>query len=259
MTLNRRIEPFMILRSPTEQAGANASAWEAVTLSQQTNAPIAYATQPAHAKLAGVIASHLNSDMFGTLPPEVVDAISGHDAGWALLDLAALEGAENTPPKSFVEYDADKGVKAWKRSIQEAHGRSLLAGILTSRHFCLLAPKQSTVHQRFLQEETNCRRELETDLLVESDDLDRYTAALGFCDLVSLSLCSGIVGSYTIPQSHPADPSSLGCSQLMFSATETELRFHQPVVEHVFEVSLAIWEPSGSGSLKSRTLNWRIH
>ena len=88
-------------------------------------------------------------------------------------------------------------------SIGERH--SLLAGVLTSRHFCLLAPQDNSVHHQFWQEETERRELIETGCF-EFSDLDRFTAALGFCDLLSLLLCSGVEQRAMVPLAHPANP-----------------------------------------------------
>ena len=48
--------------------------------------------------------------------------------------------------------------EAWRKSIREAEARSALAGILTSRHFCLLAPRDSDPHHAAFAERESARR-----------------------------------------------------------------------------------------------------
>jgi hypothetical protein len=164
-------------------------------------------SQPSHAALAGQLSGFLDQSAFGPIPQEVIAIIGRHDLGWREADETALKRADHTPPKSFLAVDPEDAVQAWRASIRFAERPSLLARILTSRHFCLLAPQNDSVHYQFWQEETE-RRELLEQSCPESADLSRFTAALGFCDLLSLFLCSGVEQSATIPLAHPADPGS---------------------------------------------------
>src|SRR5579884_1454414 len=128
----------MILRKPSPQPDGKArSAWSAFAETQQNHTPPAgYVSQPAHAALAGRLAAALTPDLFGHLPEDVIEAVARHDTGWAGPDLAALECAAGTEPIGFLVYPPEKAVLAWKRSIDEAEGRSALQGVLVSRHFC---------------------------------------------------------------------------------------------------------------------------
>jgi hypothetical protein len=194
---------------------AGQDAWQAFAKIQQpptlsTQGTLAGCiTQPAHAALAARLAAALDPGVFGALPSEVIDAIGRHDAGWAEPDLAALECVGEKPPHSFLAYPAEAAVDAWRKSIREAEARSALAGMLTSRHFCLLAPRDSDpYHAAFVEQENQRRAPHEATSSTLRTDLNRYTAALGFCDLLSLYLCSGLTGAVRIPLAHPADPAA---------------------------------------------------
>ena len=132
----------MILRiddaSATEASGHEA--WPAFEKTQRTTGRFTGCiSQPAHAALSARLAAALKPEVFGVLPPEVIDAIARHDAGWADHDLTALEWAAEQQPRSFLAYPVERAVQAWRKSIRETETCSPLAGILTSRHFCLLA------------------------------------------------------------------------------------------------------------------------
>src|SRR3954454_17866857 len=61
-----------------------------------------YVSQPAHARLAGVLPANLLQEPFGQLPAEVVEAVAQHDIGWSIADLAALESIAIAAPASFL-------------------------------------------------------------------------------------------------------------------------------------------------------------
>ena len=100
----------MILRiddaSATEASGQEA--WPAFEKTQRTTGRFTGCiSQPAHAALAARWAAALKPEVFGVLPPEVIDAIARHDAGWADHDLTALEWAGEQQPRSFLAYPAE--------------------------------------------------------------------------------------------------------------------------------------------------------
>jgi hypothetical protein len=80
-------------------------------------------TQPAHAALAARLAAALDPSVFGALPPEVIDAISRHDAGWAEPDLAALECVGEKQPHSFLAYPVEAAVDAWRLDVPDGAPR----------------------------------------------------------------------------------------------------------------------------------------
>ena len=63
--------------------------------------------------------------------------------------------------------------------------------MIVSRHFSLLAQHDPVHHQRFLQAEKSRQRKLAGTREAMRISTG-WTAALGFCDLVSLSLLSGL-------------------------------------------------------------------
>jgi hypothetical protein len=199
-------------------------AWQSVVDSQRSSSISAFISQPAHAQLAGQIAVVLGDDLFGSIPSEVVDIISRHDAGWAETDLMALENESGEPQLSFLSVSAAVGVSAWRRSIAAAEAVSPLAAALTRRHFWLLAPRDDDfAHQEFIEEQEVCMQEQKRTGYPGSD-LTRFTAALGFCDLLSLHLCSGRAVCVQLTLSHPADPASRMAEQVTVSISNGEVR-----------------------------------
>jgi hypothetical protein len=216
-------------------------------------------TQPAHAALAARLAAALDPSAFGALPPEVIDAIGRHDAGWAEPDLAALECVGEKQPHSFLAYSTEAAVDAWRRSIREAEVRSALAGLLTSRHFCLLAPRDNDpYHAAFVEQETQRRAPQEATSSTLRTDLDRYTAALGFCDLLSLYLCSGLTGVVRIPLAHPADPAAHHATSAAVFLAEQTLCINQPAIPSGTVVYADGWIVSSPKILASHRFKWTI-
>jgi hypothetical protein len=251
----------MILRvnaAAGKKTGAIPDAWHSFIDSQKpSNTFEGFVSQPAHARLAGNIAAVLDRTVFGTLPAEVIEATSLHDVGWAESDLAALESSTESLPDSFLSLPATKAIKAWRMSIRAAEERSLLSGILTSRHFCLLAPKDvDGAHDAFRNEENKRCKALESASSYAFDDLTRFTSALGFCDLLSLYLCCGHTGAITLPLTHPADPQANQARRAILNVTQNELSFDQPVVRPDSRVAVDGWEGTGAGVFSSRRLAW---
>jgi hypothetical protein len=261
----------MILRighAAATAAAAGQDAWQAFAKTQQP-APLSTPgtlagciTQPAHAALAARLAAALHPGIFGALPADVIEAIGRHDAGWAEPDLAALEHVGEKQPHSFLAYPAKDAVDAWRKSIREAEARSALAGILTSRHFCMLAPRDSDPHHAaFAEHESERRIPHEAASSIPSSDLDRYTAALGLCDLLSLYLCSGLTGAVRIPLAHPADPASQHTSVTVFFAGET-FRFDRTDSEPIMAPGTLLhadgWVAYAPNVLASQRFYWTI-
>ena len=154
--------------------------------------------QAEHAKLAGELAAHLVVEVFGELPAEVIEAIGLHDSGWRESDEAQLAS-----PKSFLAVSPEVSAACWTRSVRNAERISPLAGVLTARHFRAVA-QDVPAHQAFVAAETLRMEATERQLGIPREALARWTAALGFCDLLSLYLCCGTRQAAVFPLAHPA-------------------------------------------------------
>ena len=196
-----------------ESAGPS-SAWGRIDAAQRSaRLPCLLVPQPAHAVLAGEIAAGLVSATLGELPPEIVRAIQMHDTGWASSDAQQIQRlrsggpqAAKAKPVSFVAIPPGEAAEAWTTSIDTIEGWSEIGAIIVSRHFTLLAEHDQAHHQRFLQTERLRQRKLESSSMARGEDLQRWTAALGFCDLVSLYLVSGLSSPVEFPLAHPSSP-----------------------------------------------------
>src|ERR1700761_7963314 len=134
----------------------------------------------------------LNGIIFEPVPEEVLETIADHDAGWAETDLTALEQVESRPPTSFVSLTAESAVRIWRRSIERAAKRSRLSEYLVRSHFYLLAPRDGQrEHQLFREEQEERLRVAGIGASYDPPDLARFVSYLGFCELLSLHLCSG--------------------------------------------------------------------
>jgi hypothetical protein len=237
----------------------DSSAWEAFARTQRSRRREGWVSQPAHAALAGRLAAALEDAVFGGLPREVIDTVRLHDTGWAVPDLTALECCVEAEPHSFLNYSPDKAVEAWRRSVREAESRSLVDGILTSRHFCLLAPRDDhPTHEEFITAETARREPHEEACDVSPEELGRYTAALGFCDLLSLCLCSGLTGTIRMPLAHPAGPEAQEAEEIPISIGANTIGFDRPVLRPGTQVYVDIWIGAGTGPLRNQRICWRL-
>ena len=250
----------MVLRPAPHGALAEArQAWPAFEATQKASQWLmGCVTQPAHAALSGQIAAALHPALFGPLPAEVIDTIANHDAGWSAPDLAALESAGDSAPQSFLAIPPRDAVVAWRNSIRSAEARSTRSGLLTSRHFTLLDPHDGDPdHDRFRTDETARRQPDESAAELSRDDLDRYTAALGFADLLSLCLCSGLQGTILLPEAHPADPAAANIDTVAVTIySEGQLTSASPVLRPGTSLSATAWAFTAPHGLVLHRLHW---
>jgi hypothetical protein len=133
--------------------------------------------------------------------------------------------------------------------------------MVISRHFSLLAG-HDPVHQRFLETEKLRQRKLASSAneadSPKGDDLVRWTAALGFCDLVSLSLLSGL-GSVELPLAHPASPEAQTAPSVKMQVAGRHLRFTPAVARAGCALSSnALWHPLPAHGPRAETLSWEV-
>jgi hypothetical protein len=233
--------------------------WQSFADSQNPRNPVlGHISQPSHAALAGQIASALDDSLFGRIPDAVIEIIGRHDVGWAEFDLAALERMSTALPLSFLGVPPEIGVTAWRRSIAAAERTSPLAGALTRKHFSLLAPRDGdAAHRQFIEEQAPRVHEEETQLKECLPDGGRF-AALGFCDLVSLHLCSGSSASVRIPLTHPADPESHKADYATVSVAQGVIQVDRPRCWSSGLISIEGWIRSEPNGLSAMTFEWRL-
>ena len=234
-------------------------AWQSVADSQASGGNVtAYISQVAHADVAGQIASVLDQALFGSLPDSVIGVIARHDAGWAESDLKALESDFEDSAISFLSVSPAIGVSAWRKSIAAAEAVSPLAAALTRKHFWLLAPRDDDpVHQEFLKEQ-GVHLQHTDGAEYASSDLDRFASALGFCDLLSLHLCSGSPNCVRIPLAHPADPNSSGAEHVTISVTHGEVRMDRRHCWRAESAGVFGWRRSNSNGLSRARFQWKF-
>ncbi len=242
-----------------DAASEGASAWARVEAAQrQSRLPCLLVPQPAHAVLAGELAAGLT--FFGELPPEIMRAIQMHDTGWAASDAQQIQrlrsgGAQAGHAVSFVAIPPREVEEAWTASINTVEAFSKPGAMIISRHFSLLAAHHA-VHQRFLQAEQSRQRKLAAG--VNDVDLARWTAALGFCDLVSLFLLSGL-SSVDLPLAHPASPEAQTASRVTMQVTGPHIRFTPGVVRGGCALSIqALRHPVPAQGPRAETLTWEV-
>lgn len=237
------------------------SAWAQVEAAQrQVRLPCLLVPQPAHAVLAGELAAGLHC--FGELPAEIRRAIQMHDTGWAASDAQQIQRlrsggahAGNRDPVSFIAIPPGEAEEAWTASIDAVEAFSKLGAVVISRHFSLLAQHDKARHQRFLQAEKSRQRRLEGNPI----DLDRWTAALGFCDLVSLYLLSGLNRAVEFPLAHPASPLAQAAPRVKMQVDGKSLRFTREIVSPGCSLSIqALKHPLPVQGPRAETLSWEV-
>jgi hypothetical protein len=236
-----------------------ASAWARVEAAQRQKRSVCLLVpQPAHAVLAGELAAGLTC--FGELPPEITQAIQMHDTGWAASDAQQIQrlrsnGAQAGHAVSFVAIPPREVEEAWTASINTVEALTKPGAMIISRHFTLLAGHDA-VHQRFVEAEKSRQRKLAAS--TNEVDLARWTAALGFCDLVSLSLISGL-SRVELPLAHPASPQAQTASRARMQVTGRHLRFTPGIVRAGTSLSIqALKHPVPKQGPRAKTLTWEV-
>ena len=247
------------------KSGGPSSAWGRIEAAQRSaRLPCLLVPQPAHAVLAGEIAAGLVAASFGELPPEIVRAIQMHDTGWAASDAQQIQRlrsgqASKAIPVSFVAIPPGEAAEAWTTSIDTIEGWSEIGAIIVSRHFTLLAEHDEAHHQRFLQTERLRQRKLENSSMASSEDLERWTAALGFCDLVSLYLVSGLSSPVEFPLAHPSSPQAQTAPRVKMEMEGRALRFTPETLQAGCTLSIqALKHPVSVQGARAETLTWEV-
>lgn len=249
-----------------EGADVGGSAWARVEAAQRQQRPACLLVpQPAHSVLAGELA--LGLTCFGELRPEITRAIQMHDTGWAASDAQQIQrlrsgGDQAGKAVSFLSIPPREVEEAWTASIHTVEAFSKTGAMVISRHFHLLAG-HDPVHQHFVEVEKARRQRLEASADAEDppngDDLERWTAALGFCDLVSLFLLSGLSREVELPLAHPASPQALTAPRVRMQVLGGKLRFTPGVVRAGCVLSIqALKHPLPKQGPRAETLTWEV-
>jgi hypothetical protein len=241
-----------------EPAPAASSAWAKVeAVQRRVRLPCLLVPQPAHSVLAGELAAALTC--FGELPPDIKRAIQMHDSGWASSDAEQIQHlrsgqAGKTAPVSFVAIPPSEVEEAWTASIDTVESFSKSGAAIVSRHFSLIG-QHDPAHRHFLQGETLRQNRLGGS----PDDLDRWTAALGFCDLVSLYLLSGLRGPEDLPLAYPSSSQAETASRVSLQVGENTLRFTPQIARPGTVLSIQVLKhPLPQQGPRAETLTWEV-
>jgi hypothetical protein len=174
-------------------------AWTVIERTQRECAPLEefwMVPQPAHAALSGDIAARLSPESFPKIDPEIVRAISLHDAGWGSLDAASIQDSRGgrKKPYSFISAPPAQFTAAWTASIETAQKVNDIGGYIVSAHFFRISelhPGNDKALETFRKHEHTRQRRLRADIALTAGELDRLVEALQFCDVLSLYLCCG--------------------------------------------------------------------
>lgn len=237
---------------------AAGSPWAQVAAAQkQLRLPCLLVPQPAHAVLAGELAAGLTC--FGQLPPEIIRAIQMHDTGWASSDAQQIQrlrspGAQAGRPVAFLSIPPGEAEEAWEASIGAVAAFSPEGAQVVRQHFTLLAQNDRTHHQRFLQAEKSRPQSFEA-----AANVDRWTAALGFCDLVSLCLLSGLSGPLEFPLAHPSSPEAQTAPRVRLEIDGRNIRFAPQAFRPGCVLSIqGLKHPVPAQGPRAETLTWEV-
>lgn len=263
----------MILRSvdqPRDKEAETDSAWSLVEQSQlHAEPPLLLIPQPAHAVLAGELADALLPAAFGDLPANIRQAIRMHDTGWGLLDAEQIQrlrsfgvpqgkgdhSSGSAKPVSFLSLPPADILAAWTASIDAMEKIAPECACIVSSHFSLLATAQGRLHAAFRLQEESRRAGLIKRARLDSANLDRWTDALGFCDLLSLYMCTGVTASARISRVHPARKATT--PPLRIDITGEALRLGEPFITpgSTFHIHGLLHPFPASGSA-AQSLSW---
>jgi hypothetical protein len=164
-------------------------------------------------------------------------------------------GGSSAVPLSFIAISPQEAAEAWTASIDAVEAFSKLGAIVVSRHFTLLAQHDQLHHQRFLEAEKSRQRRLEG----ATADLDRWTAALGFCDLVSLYLVSGLSREVEFPLAHPASAEAHKAPRVSMQVDQHQLRFTPATLRSGCTLTIqALKHPVAAQGARFETLTWEV-
>ncbi len=217
--------------------------------------PYAVFFQAEHSRIAGELAKALREEIFGDLSPEVIEATGQHDFGWQESDeqqIRSLPGQLRPFPALSVE----ETLPSWRESVAHAGSVGPLVEVLVSRHFCLLGAGDPG-RADFVRCENERREAIERVLPFEAADLDRWTGAVGFCDLVSLYLCSGCEAEVEFPLAHPASPAAAQAPKTTLRWKDGSPAFSSPVFKPGAQISMTSRSYNGQGTdLPAQRFSW---
>ncbi len=252
-------------QTSSDRLPVDASAWAQVEAAQrQACVPCLLVPQPAHAVLAGELADGLTC--FGELTPEIKRVIQMHDTGWSASDAQQIQRlrsggshAAHAAPISFLDIPPAEAEEAWTASINTVETFSKSGAVVVSRHFTLIAQNDQAHHQRFLNAEKARQRKLQGNEGDSEGNLDRWTAALGFCDLVSLYLLCGLSGPVEFALAHPSSPQAKNAPRVSMQVVGKNLRFSPEIVRPGSTLSIqALKHPVPAQGPRAETLTWEM-
>lgn len=254
------LRPLIIPRAPTSSNGhAKPASQIFLQTEKRIDLPFAIIFQAEHSALAGHIAQALSPHVFGKLPREVIEAISQHDFGWNSSDQSQMAARGHQTPRPFPELSTEESLPSWYESVAHARKLGALAYVTVSRHFKTLATGDES-RAEFVRTETKRRAEVERALDYTASDLDRWTGAIGFCDLVSLYLSCGCQDSVEFPIAHPADPAAVHAPKTILSWEEGSPSFSPPILQPDTNLSLDVRTYAGrKAELTPLRLAWNFH
>jgi hypothetical protein len=192
-----------------------------------------------------------------------------HDTGWAASDAQQIQRlragpAGNATPVSFIAIAPAETIEAWTASVDSVEGLTRVGAQIVSRHFTLLAQESQPLHRRFRQAEIARQQRLAGSALADGtipaeEDLARWTAALGFCDLVSLYLVSGLQAEVTFPLAHPADAQAKLAPPVTMQIDGNFLHFEPAIARAESLLTIqGLKHPVPAQGPRAETLAWEV-
>jgi hypothetical protein len=164
-------------------------------------------TQPDHAALARRIMEHAVALAASPRRDAILDAIAGHDNGWALEDAAPIVNPSTGRVADFISAPTDVRQRVWPRGVTALRGNPWVAA--------LVAQHALTIYDRFRGDPAwtaffarivGMRDEMICAAGLPPDELPADYIFLRLGDLISLAFCTGAadeqrLGEWTVQTS----------------------------------------------------------
>lgn len=172
-------------------------------------------------------------------------AVHQHDVAWKPLDEEVLWNEEKDKPCSFVDYPAERKVRAYERGIDFLEVQDRYAACLCSKHYEKLVRDfgKTEAEMRFTESESRRQEKLESEMLPdETENLGRNLRFLRLCDGLSLFVCLNGPGGGDYPPPYPEGFAFDGETFEPVWENENTLRFAPNPFIEPFHISLPFRE-----------------
>jgi hypothetical protein len=174
-------------------------------------------SQPAHSWISGQLARAWGNEIFSTFQPfeQLCYAAEQHDVGFLQWETAPTLNQATGLPHTFDDLPEQIHFEIWRTGIFQLRAVCPYASLVVSLHFCNLcerfhsrpANRDQAEPSAFLKEQREYQQMLRTSLqrdpllteALESDVVAYHRDLIATWDYLSLELCRGRSGDFTVP------------------------------------------------------------